>query len=63
MNKEKIIVKCPVCTESFEYYSSKFRPFCSRRCKDIDLGAWLTESYTVPGEPAITPDNEPENEN
>lgn len=41
-------VKCPHCKEEFNYYSSKSRPFCSSRCKEIDLGHWLTESYTVP---------------
>ncbi|MGE4610474.1 MAG: DNA gyrase inhibitor YacG [Paracoccaceae bacterium] len=25
-----------------------FRPFCSKRCADVDLGKWLTESYTIP---------------
>jgi uncharacterized protein len=29
----------------------RFRPFCSARCRDVDLGRWLTESYTVPGDP------------
>ena len=30
--------------------SNRFRPFCSERCKMIDLGAWATESYRVPVE-------------
>jgi hypothetical protein len=29
---------------------NKWRPFCSERCKMIDLGAWATESYRVPAE-------------
>ncbi|MEC7181689.1 MAG: DNA gyrase inhibitor YacG, partial [Bdellovibrionota bacterium] len=34
------------------YYDSDFRPFCSERCKQIDLGHWLEESYNIPsGEP------------
>ena len=32
--------------------SSAFRPFCSERCKLIDLGAWLTERHAIPGEAA-----------
>ena len=30
--------------------SSPYRPFCSQRCKMIDLGAWATESYRIPVE-------------
>jgi endogenous inhibitor of DNA gyrase (YacG/DUF329 family) len=48
--KKKIEVKCPQCKKKFEYYSSEFRPFCSERCRLIDLGQWLEESYTVPVE-------------
>jgi len=49
MNKV-LKVKCPNCKEKFEYYSSEFRPFCSEKCKMIDLGHWFNESYTVPEE-------------
>ncbi|HET9573537.1 MAG TPA: DNA gyrase inhibitor YacG [Methyloceanibacter sp.] len=31
--------------------TAEFRPFCSRRCTDIDLGRWLGGRYAVPGEP------------
>jgi hypothetical protein len=30
---------------------ARFRPFCSARCADIDLGRWFTESYAVPAPP------------
>jgi endogenous inhibitor of DNA gyrase (YacG/DUF329 family) len=43
-----IAVKCPTCNLEFNYYSSDFRPFCSERCRLIDLGQWLNESYSVP---------------
>jgi len=43
-------VKCPNCKKKFNYYSSEFRPFCTERCRLIDLGQWLTESYAVPAE-------------
>jgi uncharacterized protein len=33
----------------------RFRPFCSRRCADIDLGRWFSESYRIEGEAAETP--------
>ena len=47
---KKFEVTCPTCKKKFEYYSSTFRPFCSEKCRLIDLGQWLTESYTVPVE-------------
>lgn len=34
------------------------RPFCSERCKLIDLGAWAEERYSIPGRPALTDSNE-----
>jgi len=43
-------VKCPKCKTSFEYYSSASRPFCSERCRMIDLGHWLEETYSVPAQ-------------
>lgn len=43
------IVRCPQCGgESLWSADNKFRPFCSERCKLIDLGAWASESYRVP---------------
>lgn len=37
--------KCPVC--STRPADAKYRPFCSKRCADIDLGRWLKEGYRV----------------
>jgi endogenous inhibitor of DNA gyrase (YacG/DUF329 family) len=37
----------------------RFRPFCSPRCAEVDLGRWITESYRIPGEPVPQPDDEP----
>jgi hypothetical protein len=37
---------------------AKWRPFCSERCRLIDLGAWITEKHTIPGE-EISPDGTP----
>lgn len=47
MNK-LLKVKCPQCDTIFYYYQSEFRPFCTERCKMIDLGHWFEESYRVP---------------
>ena len=42
-------VACPTCGARVSWTpESKFRPFCSERCKTIDLGAWANESYRIP---------------
>lgn len=38
-------MKCPICKKEFE--DIKYRPFCSKRCADIDLGNWFNEKYRV----------------
>ena len=41
---------CPICSKPAD---PAYRPFCGRRCADVDLGRWLTESYRLPAtEPA-----------
>ena len=40
---------CPICNKPAD---ARYRPFCSRRCADVDLGKWLTGSYAIPAEPA-----------
>ncbi len=48
MNKPRVAA-CPQCGKPVEWGpQSPFRPFCSERCKQIDLGAWASESYRVP---------------
>lgn len=47
-----MILHCPTCHRSFERNTSSFAPFCSERCKLIDLGMWLDERHRIPGEPA-----------
>jgi endogenous inhibitor of DNA gyrase (YacG/DUF329 family) len=47
---KKLEVTCPNCRKRFDYYSSAWRPFCSEKCRLIDLGQWLTESYSVPAQ-------------
>ncbi len=43
------LVACPHCGTIIEWSpQNHFRPFCSERCKMIDLGAWATERYRVP---------------
>ena len=41
-------MRCPTCEKHFESTQSTALPFCSRRCREIDLGRWLSEEYAVP---------------
>jgi len=44
-------VSCPTCQRPVEWSSaSPWRPFCSERCKLIDLGAWVSEQRAIPGD-------------
>ena len=50
---------CPICKRETH---PDWRPFCSRRCADVDLGRWLTGSYAIPAEETDddeTPRHEP----
>lgn len=40
-------MSCPICEKDTD---PKYRPFCSRRCADVDLGRWLNGSYAVPSQ-------------
>ena len=45
-------VPCPTCRELTLFApSNPWRPFCSERCKQIDLGAWASDSYRIPVQP------------
>ncbi|AMN49731.1 MULTISPECIES: DNA gyrase inhibitor YacG [unclassified Psychrobacter] len=41
---------CPCCGTKTAWQDNKFKPFCSERCKLIDLGAWANEDYSLPAE-------------
>ena len=45
-------MSCPICRKPAD---PKYRPFCSRRCADVDLGRWLTGGYAIPAQ-----DDDPE---
>ena len=46
----RMAAKCPVCSK--QVAAAEYRPFCSKRCADIDLGRWLKEGYRVETEEA-----------
>ena len=41
------LVKCPTCGKNVEYEGNEYRPFCSERCKLVDLGKWLNEEPRI----------------
>ncbi len=53
------LVKCPTCSRLSPWSpQAPFRPFCSERCKLIDLGAWISEERSIPGDASVPPDRE-----
>ncbi len=55
MNKHVI---CPTCGKKVPWTDAyKFKPFCNERCKLIDLGEWIMEKNSIPGEPSYTEDD------
>lgn len=53
------VVNCPSCGNRVEWVAeNRYRPFCSARCKGMDLGAWATEKYRV----AATEEPRPEDQ-
>lgn len=57
MSQPLTVVACPTCGAPVEWVkASQYRPFCSDRCKLIDLGAWAAEEHKIP----VTPDAEDE---
>ncbi|QIE42629.1 DNA gyrase inhibitor YacG [Meridianimarinicoccus aquatilis] len=47
---------CPICNKAEA--AEQYRPFCSRRCADIDLGKWLTGGYSIPASHTDEDDDE-----
>ena len=41
-------MRCPTCQKEAQYEGNRFRPFCSERCKLIDLGRWAVGEYRMP---------------
>ena len=52
MQSPRPVSKCPICETPQSPQEHSHRPFCSARCRMIDLGNWLGGSYTVPGAPS-----------
>lgn len=55
------IVSCPTCKKETCYHANNpSRPFCSERCRLIDLGEWADEGHRIPGKPVPTEFDDPE---
>ncbi len=48
---------CPICQKEMD---QKYRPFCSKRCADIDLGRWFDGTYTLAGDEEVASESEEE---
>lgn len=46
---------CPICAKPAV---ERYRPFCSKRCADVDLNRWLSGAYAIPGRPEEDEDGE-----
>jgi endogenous inhibitor of DNA gyrase (YacG/DUF329 family) len=56
-----LTVKCPTCRVETAWENNLHRPFCSKRCQLIDLGAWVEERYKIPGDNfELVPDDDDE---
>ena len=51
--KTKVTPRCPQCGKP---RTQAYRPFCSKRCRDLDLGKWLDGSYAIPAVEEEPPD-------
>ena len=51
-----MLVRCTICEKQFETEKSPALPFCSQRCRDMDLGRWLDERYGLPYESEDEPE-------
>ena len=40
-------VRCPVCRKQGEWFAAEFGPFCSKRCRLVDLGKWFGEEHVI----------------
>jgi len=46
----RTVIKCPTCQQPTWWQDNPHRPFCSHRCRLLDLGCWVEEEYRVPAE-------------
>ncbi|MBE0597643.1 MAG: DNA gyrase inhibitor YacG [Desulfuromonadales bacterium] len=52
---QPLLVACPRCRTRTPWEGNPHRPFCSDRCRTVDLGRWADEEYRIPG-PQVDPE-------
>ncbi len=59
-NLRAVLIRCPTCRRELQNADESYRhrPFCSKRCKTIDLARWLNEEYRIPSTTPIDGDFE-----
>jgi endogenous inhibitor of DNA gyrase (YacG/DUF329 family) len=60
---KNVTVICPICKKTTSWQDNLFRPFCSERCKLLDLGKWASDEYRVAGEKKDSSEENGEEEN
>ncbi len=55
---KKTRLLCPGCKKPASWENNPFKPFCSERCRLIDLGKWASGEYRIPGEKKEIPDGD-----
>jgi endogenous inhibitor of DNA gyrase (YacG/DUF329 family) len=55
-------IRCPICKRMTTWEENPWRPFCSERCKLLDLGAWASEKYRIAGKKEEEEDEEEKEE-
>lgn len=56
--KRAMRIRCPICRQATTWEENPWKPFCSERCKLIDLGAWASEDYRIAGKKEEEEDEE-----
>jgi len=56
-------IRCPICKKEALWDDNPFRPFCSERCKLVDLGKWASEDYRIAGEKSNLPSDDRDEKN
>ena len=59
MDTVQRIIRCPRCGQKTVWQGNEYRPFCSEKCQQVDLGRWANEDYAIAGKPVPTADDEP----
>lgn len=61
--KKMLIIKCPTCKKDVVYSDENpNRPFCSDKCRLVDLGQWFEEDYSIAGDDSVSTEDSFEKE-